>query len=177
MGPIWAKLLDHLMQNGRAIRDAPLVFVAALIIAFGLSFWVSGLKYDGVLAQKDGTIEGLKTQVSELQDRIMSLEQQLAKRPQIQLPSTPPARDPDGIYQLGAQVGSVQFAQVDESRGIVMFGGIVGAVKLNADRDFEYRDFVLHIKSFGTDGRSSVAGQVNRALGQVVCEIVGRVSH
>jgi hypothetical protein len=56
MGPIWAKLLEHLMQNGRAIRDAPLVFVAVLIIAFGLAFWVSGLRYEGVLAQKDGTI-------------------------------------------------------------------------------------------------------------------------
>jgi hypothetical protein len=30
MGPIWAKLLDHLMQNGRVLRDAPLVFVEGL---------------------------------------------------------------------------------------------------------------------------------------------------
>jgi hypothetical protein len=175
MGPIWAKLLEHLMQNSRALRDAPLVFVAVLVITFGLSYWVNGLRYEGVLAQKDGTIEGLKIQVSELQDRIVTLEQQLTNRRQAQPPSTAPARDPDGIYQFDAQVGSVQFAQVDESRGIARFGAIVGAVKFNADSNFEYRDFVLRVKSFGAESYGS--GQTSRALNQVTCEIVGRVSH
>jgi hypothetical protein len=176
MGEIWAKLLDHLMQNGRALRDAPLVFIAALIIGFGLSFWVNGLRYEGVLAQKDGTIERLKTQVSELQDRIGNLERQLASRPQTQPPAAASARDPDGIYQLGAQVGSIQSAQIDESRGTVWFGAITGAAKFNADSNFEYRDFVLHVKSLGAEARTNLAGQVNRALQQVTCEIVGRVS-
>jgi hypothetical protein len=170
MGPIWAKLLDHLMQNGRALRDAPLVFVATLVLAFGLAYWVLGLKYEGVLAQKDGTIESFKTQVSQIQ-------QQLASRPQVPPSAVAPIRDPDGVYQLGEQVGSVQAPQVDESKGVVAFIAIIGAGKLNADRDFEYRDFVLRIKSFGAETRSNISGQVNRALHQVVCEIVGRVSH
>jgi hypothetical protein len=160
MGPIWGKLLEHLMRNSRALRDAPLVFVAVLVIAFGLSYWVNGLRYEGVLAQKDGTIEGLKVRVSELKDRIIVLEQQ-----------------PDGVYQLDVQVGSAQSPHVDESKGTVTFGGIIGAAKLNVERDFEYRDFILHVRSFGTETRASIAGQVNRALGQVVCEIVGRVPH
>jgi hypothetical protein len=177
MGPIWAKLLEHLMQNGRALRDAPLGFVAVLVIAFGLSYWVNGLRYEGVLAQKDGTIEGLKVRVSELKDRIIVLEQQLTNRPLAQPPSAAPARDPDGVYQLDVQVGSAQSPHVDESKGTVTFGGIIGAAKLNVERDFEYRDFILHVRSFGTETRASIAGQVNRALGQVVCEIVGHVSH
>jgi hypothetical protein len=176
MGPIWAKLLEHLTQNGRAIRDAPLVFVAVLIIAFGLAFWVSGLRYEGVLAQKDGTIERLKVQVSVLQDRIMNLEQQLTSRPQAQSPSAAPTRDPDGIYQFGVQVGSVTSPQVDESRGMVWFGTIIAAVKFNQNNNFEYRDFILHVKSIATETGASSAGQaVGRALNQVTCEIVGRV--
>ena len=91
--------------------------------------------------------------------------------------AAPIARDPDGIYQLDAQVGSVQSPEVDESKGIATFAAIIAAAKLNIERDFVYRDFVLHIKSFGTASRSNISGQVNRAFGQVVCEIVGRVSH
>jgi hypothetical protein len=157
------------MQNGRALRDAPLVFVASLLIAFGLAYWLVGIRYQGVLDQKTGTIENLKTEID-------GLRGQLAARPQPPLNQTP-LRDPDGIYQLGAQVGSVQSPQVDETRGMVTFNAIVAATRLNADRDFEYRDFVLHIKSLGAETRSSVSGQINRALHQVVCEIVGRVSH
>jgi hypothetical protein len=170
MGPIWAKLLDHLMQNGRALRDAPLVFVAVIILAFGLSFWINGLRYEGVLAQKDGAIEGLKTQVS-------GLQQQLANRPQGSPSATAPIRDPDGVYQLGVKVGSVQSPQVDEAKGMVIFDAIIDAVKLNADHDFEYRDFVLHIRNLRGFANSTIAGQKGRSLSTVMCEIVGRVSH
>jgi hypothetical protein len=149
MGPIWAKLLEHLMQNGRALRDAPLVFLAVLLLACGVAYWLTGLRYQGVLDQKSGTIESLKTQIDGLQVTVRDLQQQLAARSQPQS-KQPFVRDPDGVYQLGAQVGSVQFSQIDESKGIVTFGSITGAVKLNTDRDFEYRDLILHIRSIGS---------------------------
>jgi hypothetical protein len=163
------------MQNARALRDAPIVFVAVILIAAFASYWLSGVRYEGVLDQKNGTIEALKTQLSGLQDQVKTLQQQLEHRGQQQAPSVP-VRDPDGIYQFGVQVGSVQGPQVDESHGTISFGAIVGAVKLNTDRDFEYRDLVLRINGFATETRAGMAGQaVGRALSQVTCEIVGRV--
>ena len=56
------------------------------------------------------------------------------------------ARDPDGIYQFGIQVGTGQMAQADESRGLVRFATISGAVKFNEKKEFEYRNFVLRVK-------------------------------
>jgi hypothetical protein len=170
MGPIWAKFLEHVMQNWRTLRDAPLVFFAVLIVAFSLSYWIVGLRYAGVLDQKSGTIEDLKTQIS-------GLERQLASRPQAAPSATVPIRDPDGVYQFGIKVGSVQDTAVDESRGTVTFGKIVDAIKLNVHANVDYRDFILHVKSAGADEQISIAGLSGRSLIQVTCEIVGRVSH
>jgi hypothetical protein len=161
------------MQNGRVLRDAPLVFIAALAIAFGIAYWALGLKYEGALDQKTATIETLKTQITELERRTDDLRQQLVNRPQ----PSPVVHDPDGVYQFGTQVGLVQDVQIDESRGIVSFGAIVGAVKLNTHNNFEYRDFILHVKSAGADEQASLAGERSRSLIQVTCEIVERVSH
>jgi hypothetical protein len=165
MGRLWDWLIEHVMQHGRALRDAPLVFVAVLVIAFILSSWVNSARYEGVLDQKNATIEGLKSQIDNL--RSVSLPQQ---KP------APAARDPDGIFQMGVQVGSVLQPHSDESKGVATFGAIIGATKFNAERDFEYRDLVLHIRSLGTETRGSIAGQQSRALNQVTCEIVGHVS-
>jgi hypothetical protein len=61
---------------------------------------------------------------------------------------------------------------------MVWFGTIIGAVKFNQNNNFEYRDFILHVKSIATETGASFAGQaVGRALNQVTCEIVGRVPH
>jgi hypothetical protein len=149
-----AKLLEHLMQNGRALRDAPLVFVAVLVIAFSLAYWIAALRYEGI-------IDTLRAQLPATQTSSKSS----------------PARNPDGVYQFGMQVGQVRSAQVDESRGLVAFGAIVGAMTLNTDRDFEYRDFVLRLKSYSGEGQVRMRGQATaRTLNQVICEIVGRVS-
>jgi hypothetical protein len=156
------------MQNGRALRDAPVVFLATLLIALVASYWLIGLRYEGVLDQKNGTIEALKTQVA-------GLQQQLGITPHAQSAPSVPVRNPDGIYQFDVQVGLVEAPDRDDGRGIVSFGAIVGAVKLNTDRDFEYRDLVLHIRNFATETRSVITGQQGRALNQVTCEIVGHV--
>jgi hypothetical protein len=134
----------------------------------GLGMWTAfSWAYGSVIAQKNAIIDGQKA-------RIDGLEAKIKDKPQP--PNLPASRDPDGIYQFGVQVGSVLQPNSDESKGIATFGAIVGATKFNAERDFEYRDLVLHIKSFGTETRGSIAGQQSRALNQVTCEIVGHVS-
>lgn len=91
-------------------------------------------------------------------------------------PASPPqnARDPDGVYQFGRQVGSIELPTVDQSSSTVSFSRINGAVNLDIGRDFEYRDFRLHIDRMGAEMVSGVAGQKFRSLANVFCKIVGR---
>ena len=75
------------------------------------------------------------------------------------------------------QVGSVLGPVVDERRTGSRLR-IVGAVKFNADKDFEYRDFVRRIKHVRNETSAAVAGlATGRALFGVDAEIVGHASH
>lgn len=154
------------------ILRAPAAFAACLIVGLiimGGGMWAAfSWAYGNILSQKDATIENQKTRIDGLEARVKELGS--LKSP------APVTRDPDGIYQFDVKVGTVQAPEVDESRGAASFGAIVGATNFNIEHDFDYRDFVLHLKSFGTASGAVTAGQVNRAFGQVVCEIVGRVS-
>lgn len=184
MGSFFTKAIDYLMQNARILWDAPLVFVATTVLAFGVAYFLVTLRFQGVvdqrtaaLEQKAATIESLKAQIDSLQDRLKDRQQQLALRPAPPEPSSSAstARDPDGIYQFGLQVGTGQMAQTDESGGFVRFGTISGAVKFNEKKEFEYRNFVLRVKEIGAVLIAHMAGQANRQLVQVTCEIIGRV--
>lgn len=82
-------------------------------------------------------------------------------------------RAPDGIYQFGQQVGTVELPQIDEGKSTIFFRRIVGAMNLNSDREFEYRKYVLRIHGELGETTSDLSGQRNRALFAVQCDIVG----
>lgn len=88
----------------------------------------------------------------------------------------PHNRDPDGIYQFGQQVGTVELARMDKSKSTVFFQRIVGAMNLNNRREFEYRNYVLRIRRELGETTSDLSGQRNRALFAVQCDIVGPAS-
>jgi hypothetical protein len=90
--------------------------------------------------------------------------------------SAPHNRDPDGIYQFGQQVGTVELPQIDKSKSTVFFQRIVGAMNLNNDREFEYRKYVLHIRGELGETTSDLSGQRDRTLFAVLCDIVGPAS-
>jgi hypothetical protein len=85
-------------------------------------------------------------------------------------------RGPDGIYQLGQQVGTAESPQIDGSKSTVFFQKIVGAMNLNNDREFEYRKYVLRIRGELGETTSDLSGQRNRTLFAVRCDIVGPAS-
>jgi hypothetical protein len=87
--------------------------------------------------------------------------------------SAPHNRAPDGIYQFGQQVGTVELPQIDERKSTIFFQRIVGAMNLNNDREFEYRKYVLRIRGELGETTSDLSGQLNRALFAVRCDIVG----
>jgi hypothetical protein len=90
--------------------------------------------------------------------------------------SAPHNRDPDGIYQFGKQVGTVELPQIDKSKPTVFFQRIVGAMNLNTDREFEYRKYVLRIRRELGETTSDLSGQRDRTLFAVLCDIVGPAS-
>ena len=85
-------------------------------------------------------------------------------------------RAPEGIYQFGQQVGTVELPRMDKSKSTVFFQRIVGAMNLNNRREFEYRNYVLRIRRELGETTSDLSGQRNRALFAVECDIVGPAS-
>lgn len=171
---------EFAVTNWRVVRDAWGAFLVWCAIAAVALWWVQGKIVELQIINLQSEKSTLTTRVTVLEGQNRDLASQLASA---KAPASTPEplkkteRDPDGIYQFGAQVGSVQFPQVNESSGIVVFAAITGAPKLNANREFEYRNMVLKIREFHRDSQSNLGGRVDRALGDVTCEIVGRISH
>jgi hypothetical protein len=94
-------------------------------------------------------------------------------------PPAPPPRqlDPDTLYQLDRTVGTVEQVSEQPASGTITFGLIRGAMNLDGERDFQYRDFVLHITRFDAEmgSRERPGGRwTERRLANVLCRIVDR---
>jgi hypothetical protein len=177
MGGIWSKAIEHLMQNGRVLRDAPLVIVAAILLAFALAFWVDGLRYQGTLDAKTATIEtlngqltGLNTQVTALAASVKDLETKLAAKP-IQ---AEPQRDPEAIYQFGSNVARTIGGYVDRAAGLVRFQQVLGGPNFNVKAAMDYMQFVLNNCQLPMMSQRKTNGVVmEQAYPNLVCQISG----
>jgi hypothetical protein len=146
------------MQNARALWDAPLVFVAVLLLAFGLSYWINGLRYQGVVDQKAATIESLKSQIDALQNKIKDLQQRLDNQP---VSPTVPPHDPDSLYQLGELVARAPGGNIDRIHGEVSFPrGVRGGSNFNVHSTMEYRQFVLSDCHFDASSEEGSLGTI-----------------
>jgi hypothetical protein len=156
---LWDAFLDRIWDEGRAIKQAPASFALAVLLSclpIGFVIWrVVDAIYNERIAVLQATIQQLST-----------------KKPDT--PSPPDHQDPDGIFQLGKQVGSVELPQVDESRSTVVFQRITGAMNFNSTREFEYRNYTLRVRSFAAETRGDFSGQRSRALVRVECEILAK---
>ena len=151
------RLFDYLKGELSVFKTAP-IFCLALLCAGGfLGQQVAAWRYEGVIQIKDSTIVDLKSKIDAP-----------ASRPTAQ------QRDPDGIYQLGQQVGSVIEPRIDKSTRTVSFASITGAIIFNAASDFEYRDYLLDVKKIQAQSRSMISGEWRRSIDFVTCEIIGR---
>jgi len=165
-----SKAVDYLAANIRTLKDAPLVFVVAVWAAFLGAYLLVDWRYTGILEQRGAAIETLRARLEVAERSTAELREKLAAA------SQPAAgRDPDGVFQFGRQVGAVQQPRIDEAAGMALFAAITGATKLNVQRDIEYRDLVLHIRTVGLENQATIGGQASRALQFVTCDIVDRV--
>jgi hypothetical protein len=161
-GPIrrlWDSVQEYAWNEGRVIKQAPASFAAAVLLScipIGFAIWrVVDVLYNERIAVLQATIQQLNAQKAE------------------SLPA-PSARDPDGIFQLGQQVGKVELPEVNESASAARFGRIVGAVNFDKSREFEYRNYILRIRTIAAETRGDFSGLRTRMLIGVECDIVNR---
>jgi hypothetical protein len=156
---LWDAFLDRAWDEGRVIKQAPASFALAVLLScIPISFFAWRI-VDAIYNERIAVLQATIQQLS-------------AKRPDS--PAPPDHQDPDGIFQLGKQVGSVELPQVDESRSKVVFQRITGAVNFNSNREFEYRNYTLRVRNIGAETKGDFSGQRSRALVGVECEILDK---
>ena len=97
-------------------------------------------------------------------------ENKLTALPAPKQPPAPP-RDPDGLYQLGVQVGSVGPTRIDQANSVIDFNGVRSFGKLNANVEVEYRDFVLRCEGLPATP-AGFSGSVSSVSTFAHCQIV-----
>jgi hypothetical protein len=111
----------------------------------------------------DATLNGLKDAIDKLTKPIGA-------------ENVRPSRDPDSIYQNGAQVGQVTGARITLNQSQVYFDQIKNAGNLDRSKTFEYRDLILRLVRADSYAGMLVSpeGVATNVYQRVVCEIVGR---
>lgn len=91
-------------------------------------------------------------------------------------PPPPPARDPDGIYQMGNKVATGHGAIKQIAQGRVTFTVIDGGPDFNQSKPFEYHDLKLVLSNYASSGTIGGMGLVqSQRFMSATCQIVGRV--
>ncbi|RYY85159.1 MAG: hypothetical protein EOO15_17720 [Chitinophagaceae bacterium] len=86
----------------------------------------------------------------------------------------PPARDPNGIYQLNRHVGTVHGAMRQLANGVVTFQLLDGFADFNQDAVFDYQELKLKVSSVrATATTASMGLRQSLKLSQVTCAVVG----
>ncbi len=123
---------------------------------------------------------GLKGRISELTGEATSLsaDNERLKNENAELkkelvPSAPPARDPDGIYQFGELVASAEGGITDQ--GHVQFPVIQGNAKFDFSSTMEWRQYLIGNCTSGVTGEIGGFGMPTiRSYRQPTCQILGQ---
>lgn len=160
------------------IRSAPVTAGVVIVIAGGASWWFTSQLYAA-------RFEGQKETILALEGRIKAKDDDLArklaqitdfeKRANANPAAKAGIRDPNGLYQAGAQVGIAHGAIRDIGSGTVSFALLDATGDFNPSADFDYQELTLHMDKPGTVARIGGMGIVDRQrFGQVLCRIVSR---
>lgn len=87
-----------------------------------------------------------------------------------------PARDYDGVYQLGQKVGKAINPQKLISAGEVRFATLEVTAEFNRKEPFEYQDFELELALWTGEGHVRMPGMEARTFNNVVAKITKRLS-
>ena len=162
-------------NQGRPIKGVALLLLAVAVIVGGLTYGVASWQYrsvaelkDAIASQQttiqnfDASLANLRAENADLRSRLAAAEAAITRGQR---------RDPDAIYQMGAEVGRVAGVREDRASSTVTFESIEGG---NFDRakEFEYRDLVLMVKSHKSAMTSFTGRGVQTQLTGVQATIV-----
>jgi hypothetical protein len=99
---------------------------------------------DKLRAESSTGLAGLRTENADLKSRLAAAESRLAATAGAFAKSQ--QRDPDAVYQAGAEVGRVTGAHEDRAAATVTFDKIEGG-GFDKAKEFDWRDHVLTVKS------------------------------
>jgi len=158
-----------LQQQWDAVVAAPVLYLGA-IIAIAIVIWL------GVNYLKHHEISALEARLKLRDDELNDCKRKLAaaNHAEGQPAAAPAPHHPDGIYQYGHRVGTVGGAQEKFSEGKIVFTWLRGGEAFDADANIEYRDFILKLEGFDTEGTVMMPGHFARQYGNAVCTILGR---
>lgn len=139
------KLTDAASENFHVVRQAPWAFgiclLALLIPICALIYWIDDArmdaKYSGTIASKDALIAHLENQLS---------TRPLPTSGIATLSTTPIPHGQDDISQSGRRAGVGTGVIADLTDNSLMYKRFVVDGRFDATRDFEYRDYVLHLE-------------------------------
>jgi hypothetical protein len=181
----WRVITRHAREEWRVINEARGAALLAAAIISWILFGVFSFAYQAVMIRKlaatnhqQGIIANLNSTIEDLRAENAELRSKLSVKPvqTIETPKNPPVRDPDGIFQLGSQVGKVTGAKTDGGNSTVFFKNIFSEGKFNPNANFEYRDLVLHVKKLGHSVSGKLLGKKIVQHIDVECLIVRRSS-
>ena len=173
-------------NQGRPIKGVALLLLAVAVIAGGLAYGVASWQYRGVAEFKDAiagqqkTIDNLSASLADVRaENNASLDKLRAENAELRsrMAAAEAAigrsqkRDPDAIYQMGAEVGRVTGAREDRAASTVTFESIE-AGNFDREKEFDYRDLTLVVKSHKSALTSFTGRGVQTQLTGVEASIV-----
>jgi uncharacterized coiled-coil protein SlyX len=177
---------DATTNPGLPIKAVALLLLAVAVVVGGLTYGVASWQHRNMAELKDAiasqqkTIDDLSASVTKLRaDNTASLAKLRADHDELRSrlakaeagigKST--RRDPDAIYQAGAEVGRVTGAREDRASSTVTFDSIEGG-NFDREKEFDYRDLTLLVKSHKSALTSFTGRGVQTQLTGVVATIV-----
>jgi hypothetical protein len=166
-GNIESKLSDQ----WRLVKEAPVPYVAGLLVLGGLIFSAFQWGYGRIIEQRDAEISVLKGRLSAVEADRNDLRKKLEDYPGHH---TTPSRDADSLYQYGEAVAQAPSGQIDRPNGIVRFTRVIGAPTFDVNAAMDYRQFTLTGCQYGTFGSTSNFGSINiQMFADLTCRIAG----
>lgn len=155
---IWAAIGAFLWANFRAFDDAQ-----------SRAIQMAGER-NAAISQRDAAnslAADRQREIDRLNLRIAALEAQRPAQP------IAPPRNPDGLYQLDIEVGTVGPAYIDLGHSTVTFQGVRSLGNLDPTKEVEFRDFVLQCDGLPMAPRG-FSGSVSSVSTGARCDIVRR---
>jgi hypothetical protein len=86
-------------------------------------------------------------------------------------------RDPDGIYQFDQKVAIVKAAETNRGSGLATFRELISqGDTLNPDKDFQYRQYILHLTGSDFITSAGMSGLTVKRWINARCEIKGIIN-